>query len=151
MSKICKFFFTAAKIAPLFTAIAACSAVFLGYFNVQDQLDRISEIKAIELFRDYSLRIDSDTTFIEPNYTLDSNKNIDLNKIPLKYRLFAHYCLFIAESIFNLVGYKDAWKNTIEYILLPHIDFYEINNSVDSSLSYNFRNYYNELKIKAKK
>lgn len=126
---------------PLITSIAAIVGVVYAVYNVDRTLELQRESKAVELFKEYSDRVEKNLNFTDPLFTMDSTKWND------SYIIFAQYCLFISESIYNLCGENVAWENTLKnHVLYPHIFFYEKNKSMDQSYSSKFISFYNRVK-----
>jgi hypothetical protein len=125
---------------PIITSIAAIVGVVYAVYNVDRTLDLQRESKAVELFKEYSDRVEKNLNFTDPSFTNDSTNWND------SYIIFAQYCLFISESIYNLSDGNVAWENTLKnHVLYPHIYFYEKNGSMDDSYSSKFRSFYYEV------
>ncbi len=129
---------------PLISLVIFIMVGIAGYCYYKYNTNLQREIKAIELYRDYTLRVESNPQLIDTTYSFDSTNWTNNN-----YILFAHYALFISESLYRLVGDNDAWQKTLsDYMLYPHIYFYDYNSSIDDALHSSFRKFYSGVREK---
>jgi len=115
--------------------------IYITYNNFEKALINENQNFAVNLFKDYScLVLDKNNRgFLDTSYT---NR---IENISEDYKYFTGFVLFYAESIYNLMPENEAWINTVEYMLEPHLKYICMGRLLDQAYSENFRRFCDKL------
>ncbi len=133
---------TALNWAQLAAALITIAGVVLASYNVEKVLDLQRETFTINLYNDWNTRYERSPSFIDTVYT-NNPKNWNES-----YTDFAHYTLFVCESIYHLKKNDPAWENTIYELLTPHIKYYDYVDALGPQYESDFRAFYAKTKIR---
>ena len=123
-------------------SIATIAGVCFAYQGFKETMELQRETYAIQLYNQYYDLYERNCQLLDTNITKIEKNWTD------EYQAFAERVLFTSESIYNIRGGSFSWDKTITYMLIPHLSYYETNQSVGDAFSEDFRSFYNEIKLK---
>jgi hypothetical protein len=134
------------RFTTLLANVGLILTILFTYNNFNKEMYNENQNFAVNLFKNYScLVLDKNNRgFLDTSYTNH------LEIISEDYKYFTGFVLFYAESIYNLMPENEAWINTVEYMLEPHLKYICKEKLLDNAYNEDFIGFCEKLIKKQK-